>query len=298
MLTTLAPDTAFGKPWGLAVARNALYVADERLGCIWRIGPDVCTANESADVVASGLRMPQGLCADNDRIFVCEAGRARVSALDLESGEIEPVWESIPLPSGIDVSGTTLYAASAGVHAVFARDLRCPTSEKPSIVAGVPGSAGNMKHGLCGDGGPARAAQLFNPMDVAVAPSGDVLIADSYNGRIRQVSEGIIGTIAGADQSAPRGNRGRAIEINIGQTRAVALSSGGPCVATCPGVVWQLQEDAEMVPIAGTWVDGNNGDEGDALEIRLNVPSGLAMWGGSLAVADSSNGRVCLVELP
>lgn len=47
--------------------------------------------------------------------------------------------------------------------------------------------AGTGSAGFGGDGGPATAAQLNTPFGAAVLPSGDILIADGSNGRIRFV---------------------------------------------------------------------------------------------------------------
>jgi len=188
-----------------------------------------------------------------------------------------------------------LYCASAGQHAVFAKDLRSP--DNAIVVAGEPGKAGNMKvEGIGGDGSFATAARLFNPLGLAAGEGGELYIADAYNGRVREVKGGIINTVAGADQSAPRGNRGGAKDINIGQPRGVTCTPFGLFVTASPGIVWNLMGN-EMIPVAGTWVDGYNGDEGDATEVRLNTPCGVAWWGKSIAVADSDNGRICRVSL-
>ncbi len=49
--------------------------------------------------------------------------------------------------------------------------------------------AGTMVCSYTGDGGPATAANLNGPSNVAVAPNGDTFIADSLNSRIRMVFE-------------------------------------------------------------------------------------------------------------
>src|SRR5262249_20103820 len=58
--------------------------------------------------------------------------------------------------------------------------------------------AGNGRFGFSGDGGPATAAELALPSDVAATPDGGFLIADFGNERVRRVSPaGTITTVAG-----------------------------------------------------------------------------------------------------
>ncbi len=48
--------------------------------------------------------------------------------------------------------------------------------------------AGGRTPGDSGDGGPALAAQFHGPHNLAVLPGGDVLIGDTWNGRVRRVN--------------------------------------------------------------------------------------------------------------
>jgi len=72
--------------------------------------------------------------------------------------------------------------------------------------------AGNGTMGFSGDNGPATSAQLNGPVGVAVDSAGNVYIADTYNGRIRKVSNGTITTVAGGDTSAQMGAEGVAVD--------------------------------------------------------------------------------------
>ena len=91
--------------------------------------------------------------------------------------------------------------------------------------------AGNGNSGYSGDNGPATAAELGNPMGIAVDGSGDLFIADTDNNVIREVnaSTHVITTVAGG--GAGYGERQRP-----GHRRGARLASRGSpwtAAATC-----------------------------------------------------------------
>ena len=61
--------------------------------------------------------------------------------------------------------------------------------------------AGDGTAGFAGDGGPATAAELWDPAGVAVDPNGNVVIGDSINDRVRVVAEST-GTFYGQAMTA------------------------------------------------------------------------------------------------
>lgn len=69
--------------------------------------------------------------------------------------------------------------------------------------AGVITTVAGTTAGFSGDGGPATAAQLHSPTDVAVIPQGGLLIADFGNARIRAVEGPASGTVGVASPGAP-----------------------------------------------------------------------------------------------
>ncbi len=86
--------------------------------------------------------------------------------------------------------------------------------------------AGTGTAGSAGDGGPATAAQLFDPQGLVTAPDGGILIADSGNQRIRSVSgSGIIATVAGS------GAEGAAAD---GMNAGLAAFRSPRCLAVSP----------------------------------------------------------------
>ena len=82
--------------------------------------------------------------------------------------------------------------------------------------------------GFAGDGGPAVAAPLNLPYDVAVDGAGNLYITDRNNHRIRRVdSTGTITTIAGTGKDGFSGDGGPAIQAQLRDPAGVALDGAG-----------------------------------------------------------------------
>jgi trimeric autotransporter adhesin len=100
--------------------------------------------------------------------------------------------------------------------------------------------AGNGRQGFSGDGGPASQAQLSLPepyagdeldfsfsAGLAVTPSGDLLIADSGNNRIRKVSQGLITTIAGGGNCRVSCDGQAATNLSLADPASLVADSAG-----------------------------------------------------------------------
>lgn len=89
--------------------------------------------------------------------------------------------------------------------------------------------AGSGKKGNKGDTGPAIDAELNGPHHLAVLPHGDVLIADTWNSRVRRIDArtGIIKTIAGTGEKGFSGDGGPAITAKTGNIYCAALNPAG-----------------------------------------------------------------------
>ena len=75
--------------------------------------------------------------------------------------------------------------------------------------------AGNGAQGFGGDNGPASSAQLYVPSGVAVDSAGNLYIADTYNRRVRKVSDGVITTVAGRGPRCFSGDNGPATRAQL-----------------------------------------------------------------------------------
>ncbi|HEX9758433.1 MAG TPA: S8 family serine peptidase [Nitrospiria bacterium] len=92
--------------------------------------------------------------------------------------------------------------------------------------------AGTGNSGFSGDGGPAILAQLHQPRGVASLISGEILIGDRQNNRIRLVDlSGNISTVAGNGVPGFSGDGGDATQAQINLPRGVAITGNGFLIA-------------------------------------------------------------------
>src|SRR5207302_8491031 len=109
--------------------------------------------------------------------------------------------------SALSPKGDQLFVADTFNNVVRAVDLR---TGKVSTVAGKAGQAG-----YGGDGGVATDALLSYPTAVAVDQAGALFIADTYNGRIREVVGGRMSTVAGTGRPGFSGEGGPATSADL-----------------------------------------------------------------------------------
>jgi NHL repeat len=91
--------------------------------------------------------------------------------------------------------------------------------------------AGTGERGYSGDGGPAVAAQLDTPYDIAFAPNGDMYVADTGNNVVRRIdTSGVITTVAGDGEPTFGGDGGPATTCSLRRPSALLLDPDGSLV--------------------------------------------------------------------
>ncbi|MBM3812904.1 MAG: hypothetical protein FJW20_14870 [Acidimicrobiia bacterium] len=137
--------------------------------------------------------------------------------------------------------------------------------------------AGNGFRAFSGDGGPATAAALNSPYDVAVASDGSLFIADAANHRIRKVSpEGIMSTVAGTGTPVTSGDGGPAVRAGLLNAQSVALDSqGNVYIGEISYGVRRVDLNGVITTIAGTGQTGDTGDGGPATAATFNRVSNV-----------------------
>ena len=195
-------------------------------------------------------------------------------------------------------------ALTPGVHgltAVYTGDgVNFTGSSSPTPhVSTITTVAGTGTPGFSGDGGPATAAALNNARGVAVDASGDIIIADSSNGRVRRVDHatGVITTVAGGGSGSP-GDGGPAIAAALGYPLSVALDASGDVFIADGGRVRRVDHATGVITtVAGDGTQGFSGDGGPATAAALSGPYGVAAnASGDLFIADPFNFRVRRVD--
>ena len=203
----VGPTVRFDSPGGVAVsAKGDLYVADSREHRAYRIDRLTGTAKVVAGAGQPGfsgdgglatralLDYPTAVAFDRDgNIFIADAGNHRVRRIDRLTGVI------------------TTVAGGGKPRPLIQGDDGAPATED------------------IGDGGPAIEAILNWPSDIAVVPSGDLLIADTEHHRVRRVSArtGFISTIAGDGTAALSGDGGPATEASLSAPTGLAVAVRG-----------------------------------------------------------------------
>lgn len=163
---------------------------------------------------------------------------------------------------------------------------------------------GNGSPGYSGDGGPATAAQLSSPANLAIDGAGDLYFADTGNHAIRRIDAvtSIITTVAGTPGvQGYAGDGGAATSAKLSLPEGIALDSGYALYIADTGnnVIRRVDAGTGIITtVAGTGIAGYSGDGGAATSARLNQPWNIAIAkDGSMYIADSSNNAVRRVSV-
>ena len=131
--------------------------------------------------------------------------------------------------------------------------------------------AGNGTQGFSGDGGQATAAELFQPVGLAVDSADNLYIADSGNYRVRMVTPaGVISTVA---------------LVGTG-VDAVAVDGSGNLYVSGGEVVVKVNSAGTVTPFAGNGGAGYSGDNVPAISASLFNPQGLCVDGAGNVYRD------------
>ena len=202
-------EAALDDPQGLAVRGDDLFIADARAHVIWKADLRARRLDriagtfelgraplvfEKTDALAAALRSPWDVAVRGDELYVALAGSHQLAMIDLRSSVIEAVagtgrealidgpgaQAALAQPSGLAVQGDVLYVADSESSGVRLLDLR---SRKLYTLTGGPGlfdfgdKVGKVETGM-----------LQHPLAVAATRSSGLLVADTYNDKVKRFS--------------------------------------------------------------------------------------------------------------
>lgn len=257
---TLAPGASLLKqPTGLVLATGSLFIADSGANRVWRMvedaapeafagtGTTLFPIGDGGLAVSAQLDGPMDVGVDGQGdLFIADTRHHRIRKVDRDGrivtlagdGEARFADTSLASPQALTVAQDgTVFVADTGNHAV----------RRITPAGQITTLAGNGKEGFAGDGGPAAESQLASPSGIVLLPSGDLLVSDTGNRRVRWIRpDGAIQTIAGNGEA---GTTDEATDATKGALQAPGPLALAPdqtpfIVDTAAGRVYQLRPRA------------------------------------------------------
>ncbi len=174
----------------------------------------------------------------------------------------------------------------------------------PGVISSV---AGTGVAGYSDGGGIATAAQLNQPLGLAMDGAGNLYVSDSENDVVRRVDlSGNITTVAGNYTlgTGYSGDNGQATSAQLNLPAGLAVDGSGNLYIADSGnhVIRKVDSSHVITTVAGQCLPsacagGYSGDGGAATSALLNAPMGVAVDGaGNLYIADYGNHAIRRVD--
>jgi len=234
-------------PTGVCVAPSgAVYVNDEGNGRVRKIptagtittvagnGSGV-TSGDGGPATSAGMVIPIRCAVDSSGdLFIVDQGAHRIRKVDGGgiittyagtgvqgfSGDGGPATQAEmnnPTAAAVDASGN-LYVTDQSNQRIRRIDAATGT---------ITTVAGNGNIAFGGDGGPATSASLDYPGGIVVDSSGALFIVDTVNQRIREVSGGVITTVAGTGTAGFAGDGSAPLQAEFNGPFPITLDNAG-----------------------------------------------------------------------
>lgn len=264
-----ATSTAIGAPFGLTLtAAGSTLIVDRTAHCVRQVntggtisvlaGTGVAGYSGDGGLPTSAqLQYPTDVALVGGAIF----GFAGYVITDSGNFRVRRVTTQAGLPSSHDVMAT---------------------------------SAGNGYPHYAGDG-TGIAPQYNSPNGVAVAPNGDVYVADQGNHRVRKIAaDGSTSTVAGTGVSGFSGDNGPANAAQLSGPGALTFAPNGDLFIEDFGNkrVRRIRSGT-ITTVAGNGTSGFSGDSGPATSAMITAAAGIGVApNGDFYIADTFNHRV------
>jgi YVTN family beta-propeller protein len=242
-----------------ADASRNLFIADANNNVIRRIDASsgmitTVAGNGVAGFTGDGgpatkasMNFPSAVAGDTvGNGFISDSNNQRIRRVDIISGVITTVAgngttgfsgdggpavdASLNLPAPYSGAGGVVIDTAGNLFISDTNNHRIRRVDSiTGVITTVAGSSSFCASGKVGDGGPATGASLCFPEGLAVDPSGNLFIADTFGDRVRRLdsASGTIATVAGNGLVGFSGDGGPATAASLTTPRDVALDNTG-----------------------------------------------------------------------
>jgi sugar lactone lactonase YvrE len=266
--------------WGLASQGTSGFLAVDLSSNFFQISLNGTTAtklgNLGLGISGSGTL---ALGPDGNLYFDTASPSPALYKVNTANGALTKIGTTLGSinPLTMDTSGATLY----GVDTIASN----PNFYSINIATGVATLIGTVTGLPSGD-------TLDTLATMRQAP---VYVSDSENQRIRDISSGSIGTIAGDGTQGFSGDGGAATGAELDVPFGVALDDAGDVFIadTQNNRIREVSAAGIITTVAGDGAPGFSGDGGPATSASLNHPMGVALdVSGNIYIADEYNNRI------
>ncbi len=316
-----ATDAQLSQPSSLAAdAAGNLWIADETNSRIRRVDAttgEITTVagtgsigfnGDNQPATSAGLFYPNSVALDGDgHMYVADQYHDRVRRVEAGTGTITTVAGTgtftgdggpataaqLYSPSGVVAdAGANVFVTDSDNHRI--RRIDAGTGEITTV-------AGTGTEGYSGDGGPATAAELDEPVGLTMDPAGNLWFADHDSDTVRRIDAGtgVITTVAGPGSWGFAGAGGPATAAQLNEPAGVAVTAAGLWIADGDNhrIRYVDLTTGDITTVAGTGAEGDGGDGGPATSAQLDTPVAVAVGpDGELYLADLGNDRVRRID--
>ncbi|MCA9981100.1 MAG: hypothetical protein KDD89_09705, partial [Anaerolineales bacterium] len=289
VISTIAGTGGFCGPFQTDCGEGGPATEARFAGAIWDVAADGAGNVFVADT--GGYRVWQILPSG---MITTAVGTRQNCDANQECGDGGLATEARTVPQNLAVGPDgSLYIVENRLHTV-----RRVTPD--GLIQTIAGQPDTPFCGYSGDGGLATEAHLCDPRGVAVAPDGNIYIADGGNGVIRQIdTQGVISTVVGDNSVecafSPDGIP--ATEAALCGPSDVKLGPDGALYFVDDpannGRVMRVGTDGIITTVAGNGQNGLSGDGGPATEAAFRGIDSIAVGvDGALYIVDGFNQRL------
>ena len=262
---------------------------------------------DNGPAIDAQLRSPSGIALDaTGNLYIVDQNRSLVRMVSTngiittiagpgtfgnsgDGGPATSAWLSNVAGLAVSPGGDVYLSDADAVHPVIRKISN-------GIITTVAGGGINYN-----DPGPALSAQV-HPAGLALDGAGNLYIADTYSGRIREVSNGIITTVTGSGFPFFSGDGGPAVSAQLNHPTAVAVDALGRIYEAETGRVRRIANgiintiagngSSTFGTVVGNGPSGYAGDGGPATSAMV-TPTSLAIGpNGQVYEAEAQTSRV------